>query len=786
MGKIIVLDENTSNKIAAGEVVERPASVIKELVENSIDAGATSISVDIKNGGISYIKVTDNGSGMDEDDVEIAFERHATSKIKRAEDLDSIITMGFRGEALASIAAVSSVELQTKTASSTYGMYVHVVGGVFKEVRQTGCPVGTTFIVKDLFFNTPARYKFLKKDSTEATYISDTISRIALGNPNIAFKLTSGKSTLVHTPGNNDLKSAIFSVYGKEILKELLEVDYQDERFKISGYVGKPESARANRNYQSLYINKRYVKSRTVSYAVEQAYSSILMKNKFPFFVLNIELNPGLVDANVHPAKMDVRFADESYLSRAIYMAVSKALNSSSLFNPVSVPAKDRELFKIKITYTKKEYIQEQLIKQKYTMNEADDFTAGTIATQSKPQISTDTPAIEQKKYIQPQYSEFAAPKEKAAALNDISNNVIDKSHEIRMFTKALEPLAKKDIIKNVKDVSESTEKENAGHREIIANASQYISGNYNVNQDMTCNDNKISENCDKNSYNSIDTLVCKDLKSEAENNTDGISDITSKDNSNQSLLTENDRTNSLVSIEKEHKDYNSEIRDDIKKTYIKKTYNEETYNTDTLSDSDSEKTQLELADMKYIGQAFSTYIILQNGNELVLVDQHAAHERIIFEKLKTKFETQENTTQLLLEPVVIQLQAFELESIKSNIELFNKIGFVFEDFGNNSIILRGIPYLMEGYSPKEIFLELADKIQESVKPVNTPVADEMIHTIACKAAIKANKKLDDKEVHQLLTELANTGRRYTCPHGRPTIVRLTKYEIEKMFKRII
>jgi DNA mismatch repair protein MutL len=287
---------------------------------------------------------------MDEDDVEIAFERHATSKIKRAEDLDSIITMGFRGEALASIAAVSSVELQTKTASNTYGMYVHINGGVFKEVRQTGCPVGTTFIIKDLFFNTPARYKFLKKDSTEAGYISDTISRIALGNPEIAFKFMSNKVLQIHTPGNNDLKSAIYSIYGKEIIKELMLVEYTDERFKITGYIGKPEAARSNRNYQSLYINKRYVKSKLVSYAVEQAYSSILMKNKFPFFVLNIDLNPTLVDANVHPAKMDVRFADESYLSKALYMAVSKALSSNSLFNPVSVTNKDRELFKFKNT----------------------------------------------------------------------------------------------------------------------------------------------------------------------------------------------------------------------------------------------------------------------------------------------------------------------------------------------------------------------------------------------------------------------------------------------------
>lgn len=678
MGRIIVLDENTSNKIAAGEVVEKPASVVKELVENSIDAGATSISLDIKNGGISYIKVADNGSGMDEDDVEIAFERHSTSKIKRAEDLDSIITMGFRGEALASIAAVSSVELQTKTASSTYGMYVHISGGLLKEVRQTGCPVGTTFIIKDLFFNTPARYKFLKKDSTEAGYISDTISRIALGNPNIAFKLTSGRELQIHTPGNNDLKSAIYSIYGKEIIKGLMQVEYQDEKFKISGYVGKPEVARSNRNYQSLYINKRYVKSKLVSYAVEQAYSSILMKNKFPFYVLNIELNPNLVDANVHPAKMDVRFADEGYLSRAILMAVSKALSAGSLFNPISVSNKDRELFKFKNTEPQKEYVQEQLGIQ--TNN--DDSNAAYVA------------------------------KETSSNQSQVQN--LDKSKQlevdqIRIFNKALEPLARTVMRNNSSNV------ENIGDP---LHPKQVL---YNVTNSA------INENSTLAESTAVTTI--------SDTQTNSVSSVSILPSSSSDI----------------HK-----------------------------------KATLELADMKYIGQAFLTYIILQNGEELVLVDQHAAHERILYERLKTKFESQENTTQLLLEPVVVQLQAYELNVIKSKEELFNKIGFMFEDFGNNSIIIRGIPYLVDGYSPKDIFLEILDKLQESVKLVNTPLADEIIHTIACKAAIKANKKLDEKEINQLLSELAKTGGRYTCPHGRPTVIRLTKYEIEKMFKRIV
>lgn len=675
LGCIIVLDENTSNKIAAGEVVEKPASVVKELVENSIDAGATSISVDIKNGGISYIKITDNGSGMDEDDVELAFERHATSKIKRAEDLDSIITMGFRGEALASIAAVASVELQTKTVSATYGMYVHISGGVLKEVRQTGCPVGTTFIIKDLFFNTPARYKFLKKDSTEAGYISDTISRIALGNPDISFKLTSGKAPLIHTPGNNDLKSTIYSIYGKEIIKDLLPVEYADEKLKISGYIGKPEAARSNRNYQSLYINKRYVKSKLISYAVEQAFSSILMKNRFPFFVLNIDINPVMVDANVHPAKTEVRFADEGYLSRTLYMAVSNALTSgASLFNPVSVAEKDRELFKfVGNTEPKKEYVQKEI--------------------------------------------EFRQKTDEK------------KTDEIRLFTKALEPLAKIDINK-VNTIAEKPPLEMKSNTppEVSASASYTF----------TMPEEYIAEQASTGGFEPV-------ILDKIENNSPEIKQVP------EQLLNPADAP---IAIEQEEKI--------------------------------EEKAGPELAEMKYIGQAFSTYILLQSGDELVMVDQHAAHERILYEKLRAKFDSQENTTQLLLEPVVIQLQPFELNAIKSKEGLLTGIGFVFEDFGNNSIIIRGIPYMVGECSPRDIFMELTQKLQESVKPISTPLADEIIHTIACKAAIKANKKLDEKEVHQLLTELSNTGRRYTCPHGRPTVIRLTKYEIEKMFKRIV
>lgn len=700
MGSIIVLDENTSNKIAAGEVVDKPASVVKELVENSIDAGADSISVDIKNGGISYIKVTDNGKGMAEDDVIIAFERHATSKIRRAEDLDSIITMGFRGEALASIAAVSNVELQTKTKDSTYGMYVNISGGNVNEVRQTGCHDGTTFTIRDLFFNTPARYKFLKKDSTEAGYISDNILRIALGNPDISFKLTSNHATLLHTPGNGDLKSAIFSIYGREVVRDLIEVSFQDEKMKIYGYVGKPEAAKANRNYQSLYINKRYVKSKLVSYTVDQAFNGVLMKNKFPFYVLNIDINPLLVDANVHPQKMEVRFADESYLSRSVYMAVSNALNSSTLFNPVTLAVKDRELFKFEQKQPKAEYVQE------------------TININVSPQ----------KKETMVQSAALINRPLKPAD-NPIS---INSSANISYEGKSAEAKVSSELHSKLSNLSKPLLTE----APVIMERQPVPSSVENTNQPQTV------QQKDAAFTQTSDQLQPLQKKDEA--------------------LTGN--CNQLQTV----------VQTD-----------EASVQTGNPSQAVQQK-EAALTEMKYIGQAFSTYIILQSGDELVLIDQHAAHERIIYERIREKYEISENLSQLLLEPIVLQLSPIEVTAVKENTELLTRVGFVFEDFGNNSIILRGIPNSASHSSAGEMFIDLADKIQHSVKPINTPIADEVIHTIACKAAIKANKKLNDAEVYELLSELSITGRRFTCPHGRPTIIHLKKSEIEKMFKRIV
>ncbi|MFZ5988438.1 MAG: DNA mismatch repair endonuclease MutL [Bacillota bacterium] len=683
MGKIVILDENTSNQIAAGEVVERPASVVKELVENSIDAGSTNISVEINNGGISLIKVVDNGSGIDEDDVEIAFERHATSKIRNPRDLESITTLGFRGEALASIASVATVELTTRVKDRPYGKYIKIQGGTLKEVSQTGCPVGTTFIVRDLFYNTPARFKFLKKDTTEAGYISDIISRIALGNPQISLRLTNNRACVMHTPGNNDLLSTIFSLYGKETAKECLEVSYEDEKIKIKGYAGKPEIARSNRNYQSIYINGRYIRNKVISSAVDEAYKTYLLKNKFAFIVLNLEINPMLVDVNVHPTKMEVRFSGEQDIFRAVYHAVNNALLSKSLIRNIELPEKPRSCFKFEESQKPKvDYVQQGL--ETPFKHKADTFK----------NVVKEDPKVEAK----------VDAKAEAKVERELNGS---KEDNRALSVKALESRQEKEY----KNVSENITSQNDTKKS--AEVKEDYAGYFNAKPDIEKENEEALENIE----------VCGTK---------------------------------------------AEDKEDTGKTNKKNT--EENI----------------ILDSKIIGQAFSTYILLQRGDNLVVIDQHAAHERIMFEKLRKKHKDNENLAQYLLASVVIELTNQEMSFVKDEQELFNKLGFIFESFGNNSIILRSVPIPDENASIKDMFLELVDFIMSSEKKGSKFVEEEALYKIACKSAVKANKRLDEIEIRSILKELSDIDNPYTCPHGRPTIIKITKYEFEKMFKRIV
>jgi len=727
MGKIVLLDENTSNKIAAGEVVERPASVIKELVENSIDAGADCISIEAKNGGISYMRVTDNGSGIDDDDVEIAFERHATSKIRSSNDLESISSLGFRGEALASIASVSVVEVTTRTKNNEYGIYARVEGGSVKEVKQVGCPVGTSFVVSSLFYNTPARYKFLKKDSTEFGYISEIVNRIALAKPGISFKLTGNSSVALHSPGNNDLLSVIFSIYGKEVSKNLLPIDYEDSIIKIKGYAGRPEISRSTREYQSIFVNGRYIKSKLISAAIEEAYKTFVMKNKHPFTVLNVDINPLLVDVNVHPTKMEIRFSKEQEIFRSVYHAVNNALLSATLIRDMHFHEKADNIFKIKDpNINKVDYVQQNI-----------------------------------------EASQTDTVKNKAGAL---SQNV-DVDNDIK---KDINTDIKKDINTDINN--DFTRKENKYNKvECVGNlckemgdTNEYLSYSQNTN-----NASNILNIKDENDV--IDDKNEKEEKEEKEEKDEkDVKDV--KDVEDVKSL-----NNKILSYDKNLVDINN-IGDagNIKEEALNEVWESTKNETGAKENSDIFKNA------SIIGQVFSTYILLQKDNELLLIDQHAAHERIMYEYYKDKFSKKESFSQMLLTPVVVEIPYNEIKYMEDKREIFNNLGFIFENFGNNSIIIRSVPFINDINSIKELFFEIVDKIKKSNVDDIDIMADEAIYTIACKAAVKANRRLDEKEIESVLDKLRGAINPYTCPHGRPVIVKLTKYELEKMFKRVL
>ncbi|KNY25760.1 DNA mismatch repair endonuclease MutL [Pseudobacteroides cellulosolvens] len=708
MGKIVLLDENTSNKIAAGEVVERPASVIKELIENSIDAGADSISIEAKNGGVSLMRVTDNGSGIDDDDVEIAFERHATSKIRSANDLESINSLGFRGEALASIASVSVVELTTRTINKEYGIYARVEGGTVKELKQVGCPVGTSFVVSSLFYNTPARYKFLKKDSTEFGYISEIVNRIALAKPGISFKLTGNSSVALHSPGNNDLLSVIFSIYGKEVSRNLLPIDYEDSILKIKGYAGKPEISRSTREYQSIFINGRYIKSKLISAAIEEAYKTFVMKNKHPFTVLNIEINPLLVDVNVHPTKMEIRFSKEQEVFRSVYHAVNNALLSAPLIRDAHFQEKADNIFKIQDPEIRKaDYVQQNI------------ETAKTDIFKNKADV----------------------PTQNAGASTDY--NKIQNSFEKKV--------PEKDSMScdSLKETAENSTVENMPTEDIAIES--------NTVETNAIENNAIENNTIEN--RALEYKALENIAAENKGNKVEFTDNICKEIFDTDKYLTGDNINEEV-LDKSHDSAKNEIK-----------------NKDNASIFEN---------ASIIGQVFSTYILLQRENELLLIDQHAAHERIMYEHYRDKFSKKEPFSQMLLTPVVVEIPYNEIKFMEDKKEIFYNLGFIFESFGNNSIIIRSVPFINDINSIKELFLEILDKIKKSNVDDIDIMADEAIYTIACKAAVKANRKLDVKEITSVMEKLGDTVNPYTCPHGRPVIVKLTKYELEKMFKRVL
>lgn len=626
MGNIRELDQSTINQIAAGEVVERPSSIVKELMENSIDAGATMISIEIEEGGTKSIRITDNGKGIEKEDVRIAFLRHTTSKIKTALDLLSVSSLGFRGEALSSIAAVCQVELLTRTASNMEGIRYRIEGGKEVGYEEIGIPVGTTFIVNNIFFNTPARRKFLRTAQTESGYVSDIVEKIALSHPEISISFKSNGKVRVHTSGNGSLKDVIYSIYGKEITENIIEINEQNDFMTITGYIGKAIVSKGNRTFENYFINGRYIKSNIISKAIEDGYKFILMQHKYPFTVLNFEINPEFLDVNVHPSKMELRFRK----SEKIYPMISECINDTLIEKPNII---DVKLEKESEKRENVKYMPEPFeIKRQHILGDTDD-----------------------------------------------SNHAVQE-----------------ETIYNKPSVTPSVMKE---------------TNKYNV-QNLP----EVSQN---------DTLKTDEKAS--------------------------------APIQQEVTDVYENFLSDIAKPKH-----------------------------KIIGQVFDTYWIVQYNEKMYIIDQHAAHEKVMFESLMEKRKTGQIHTQMISPPIILNLSMNEADLIQRYLQNFKEIGFEIEPFGGQDFAVRGVPTDLYTLDSQEVLMEIIDNLSNESAKMSPDILTDKIASMSCKAAVKGNNRMSFREADELITQLLSLENPYNCPHGRPTIISMSKYELEKKFKRII
>ena len=775
MGNIVLLDELTINKIAAGEVIERPASVVKEMVENSIDAGATSITVEIKNGGISFIKVSDNGKGIASDDLEIAFERHATSKIRSADDLNTVTSMGFRGEALASIAAVANVELVSKTENQEIGYRVVVEAGDVLEKEEAGCRTGTTITVRNLFFNTPVRYKFLKKDYTESGYIEDAITRIALVNPNVAIKLINTGKTVIQTNGSGNLKDVVYSIYGKDIASNILEVNYKYEDIEVTGVIGKPEIARSNRANQLFFVNKRYIKDKTLTAATEQSYKGLIPIGKFGFTILNLEMNPAKVDVNVHPAKLEVRFQEENKVFQAVYHAVKENLLKGELVADPEKSLRDENGEK-KIDRSAVSF-EERLKNLRESKKENNQGLFG-FRKQNEKQIEkyTDEESKIKTNILEDVYN--SKNKEKNL-LNNNDNaelevgkpiDTTDVLEQLKKMREKIEEELKENKNIRLEDVSldksrEEKEKEEKDDKLEVGIEEERQENKQEITEEQKEKIDKVNE--------ALENIDNKEIKEEFGEIKQRMEEL----NNNPKVVSEDfdemyrklfGRSPIADVEEKKEKDTNNAI--DIVKSNISMFDTDEKFQKPTY---------------KFIGIIFKTYIILEIGEEMYILDQHAAHERIMYEKVKKNYYSDEvKDSQLLLLPDVITLTHKEMDIAKENIPMFEKAGFTLEEFGENTIKLTGVPTICLDLDTKELFLETLDEINTVARTAKQEKEEKFIATVACKSAVKANMALTKEEVEKLMDELLKLPNPFTCPHGRPTVIKMTKYDIERKFAR--
>ena len=704
MKKIAVLDQNTIDKIAAGEVVERPSSVVKELVENAIDAGATAITVEITDGGKKLIRITDNGSGMDAEQVPLAFLRHATSKIEKVEDLTHIASLGFRGEALSSIAAVSQVELITKTPSGISGTRYVIEGGKEQSLEEMGAPEGTTFLIRNLFYNTPARSKFLKSDMTEAGYINTLMEQLALSHPEISFKYIQNRQVKLSSSGNYSVKDVIYSVYGREIAKALLDVSYENDFMKIEGFVGKPEISRGNRTFENYYINGRYVKNKIITKAIEDGYKGLVMQHKFPFVSLRIEMDGNDLDVNVHPAKREVRFARETEVYTAIYETVRKVLTHRELIPQVSV-GKDEPASRTE--QIKPGNIPEPFeVKRRQEMyghpNRTANIASHAAPTASEVRSTAPVPSIP---YNKP--TNGTASYGSAESAHNSSASSADK----------------------YKRVDSLRENPVYGSQPFTKEEEEMFSGTLKDGR----NENSAAE--------TADSEVISEKPAES----------TPPDVDNEPTKSQEQEPTKQLELFEER----------------------------LLAPESRSRHRL-------IGQLFDTYWLVQFEDNFYIIDQHAAHEKVYYERFVKLFQSQNIQSQYVSPPLIVSLSLEEENLLKANEKYFRDFGFEIEPFGGREYSISAVPSSLLGMTEEELFLEMLDHLTADGSRDAFEIFASRLATMACKAAVKGNHSMSPQEADKLIDELLTLENPYNCPHGRPTIIAMSKTEIEKKFKRIV
>ena len=760
MRKIAVLDQNTIDKIAAGEVVERPSSVVKELVENAIDAGATAVTVEITDGGKKLIRITDNGAGIEADQIPLAFLRHATSKIEKVEDLEQIASLGFRGEALSSIAAVSQVELITKTSSAVSGSRYIIEGGVEHSLEELGAPEGTTFLVRNLFYNTPARSKFLKSDMTEANYIHTLMEQLALSHPEISFKYIQNRQVKLHSSGNYSVKDVIYSVYGRDITKALLDAEFENDFMKITGFVGKPEIARGNRSFENYYINGRYVKNNIITKAIESAYKGFLMQHKFPFVSLQMQMEGNDLDVNVHPAKREVRFAREQEVYEAVYDTVRRALMGKEMIPKVSVGRPEPE-------------------------------------TKETPVKSVSVPEPFEKKRREQLYGHT----EKEMQETGISGAGAYSGAGAFVPEKTKSWMERPAYQSTVKEPSASY---SASHTMETKKPQVFSASEENLFQGTLRE--KLEEELKREAETKLPAEENNELKNtnyiESENKNSG-SERSGPEK--ERLLLEKTQTKSVDSVEKPMDaacdDHSPEKTEQNPETVIREENGQELSSSDSEHNSREmtaqEPRQLELFEEKLlapesrerirlVGQIFDTYWLAQFGDNFYIIDQHAAHEKVYYERLVKSFREKTVDSQYLNPPLIVTLNLQEENILKENQKYFSQFGFEIEEFGGKEYRISAVPATLYGFSEEALFLEMLDQLSGSGEKDALDIFASRLATMACKAAVKGNHAMSAKEAEKLIDELLTLDNPYHCPHGRPTIISMTRTELEKKFKRIV